>query len=68
MSASLKSFKDTMIKVKTNRKTLEFQVLMEQLKKELPEEFEEKRMFYEWVDSIEANIKKGEKHANKSIR
>ena len=68
MSASLKSFKDTMIKVKTNRKTLEYQVLMEQLKKELPEEFDEKRMFYEWVDSIEASIKKGEKHANKSIR
>lgn len=64
MTTSLKSFKNKPIKVKTSRKTIDYRVLMEQLVKELPEEFDEKRLFYEWVDSIEASIKKGEKHAN----
>ena len=64
MTTSLKSFKNKPIKVKTSRKTIDYRVLMEQLVKELPEEFDEKRLFYEWVDSIEASIKKGEKHVN----
>lgn len=67
MSTSLKSFKDKPIKVKTSRKTLDYRILMEQLVKELPEEFDERRLFYEWVDSIEADIKKGEKHVIRSF-
>ena len=61
MTTTLKSFRNRPIKVKTTRKTIEYRVLMEQLVRELPEEFDEKRLFNEWVDSVEAKIKKGEK-------
>lgn len=67
MSTSLKSFKNKPIKVKTSWKTLNHQVIMEQFIKEFPEKFDERKMFYDWVDSMEASIKKGEIHADKSL-
>lgn len=63
MSTSLKSFKNKPIKVKTSWKTLNHQVIMEQFIKEFPEKFDERKMFFNWIDSIETDIKvKGEKN------
>ena len=61
MTTSL-NFCNEPIKVKVLKQDLELQLFMKALERDFHEQFNQTKLFNEWVESMENSIKKGEIH------